>query len=98
PLARASRVGWRRVVVEKVPLFALGAAAAVVTFRVQSSAGAVASLERHPFGLRIANAIVAYAAYVWKTIWPTGLAVFYPPVDAFEPATVAGALAVLVAL
>jgi hypothetical protein len=84
-------------VLEKLPLFALSAAAAAVTFLVQSSAGAVASLEHQPFGMRAANAVVAYATYVWKTIWPTGLAVFYPPVDTFAPGAVLAALAVLVA-
>jgi tetratricopeptide (TPR) repeat protein len=98
PLDRVARLGWRRVVVEKLPLFALSAAAAVVTFLVQSRAGAVQSLEHQSVGARVANAVVSYAAYVWKTVWPTGLAVFYPPVDTFSVPTVLAAAALLAAL
>ncbi len=36
------------------------------------------SLETVPFGARCANAIVAYGTYLWKTIWPLDLAVYYP--------------------
>ena len=31
-----------------------------------------------PFDVRLANAAVAYVAYLGKTIWPAGLAIFYP--------------------
>lgn len=31
-----------------------------------------------PFGLRLANAAVAYATYLFKMVWPANLAVFYP--------------------
>ena len=51
---------------------------ALVTYQVQRSAGAVASLEGVPLGARVANALVAYVAYLRQTIWPAGLAVFYP--------------------
>jgi tetratricopeptide (TPR) repeat protein len=59
---------------EKLPLFALAAAGAVVTLVVQRAGGAVnpAAL----FGL--GNALVSYVVYVAKTFWPAGLAVFYP--------------------
>ncbi len=62
----------------KVPLFALVAAAAVMTLHSQSSAGAVHSLAGMPLGARVANALVSYATYVGKTFWPTNMAVFYP--------------------
>jgi tetratricopeptide (TPR) repeat protein len=31
-----------------------------------------------PLGVRLENAIYAYALYVWKAFWPAWLAVFYP--------------------
>ena len=31
-----------------------------------------------PFGLRVANAANSYVVYLWKTIWPVNLAIFYP--------------------
>ncbi len=66
------------LVLEKLPFFALAAASCVVTFLVQRASGAVAPLEKGPFELRLANALVAYARYLGKTVWPSDLAVFYP--------------------
>lgn len=70
--------GLRRCVVEKLPWLALSAAASVVTFLVQRSAGAVAPGNVFPLSYRIGNAIVSYAIYLRKTVWPSDLAVFYP--------------------
>ncbi|HEV7731666.1 MAG TPA: tetratricopeptide repeat protein [Candidatus Binatia bacterium] len=86
-----------RLVVEKLPLLALSVAASVVTFVVQRDAGAMATLEGLPLGERIANAIVAYATYLRLTVWPSGLAVFYPR-RPLSPVTVGGAAALLVAV
>jgi tetratricopeptide (TPR) repeat protein len=97
PLDRVRREGWRRLVLEKVPLLALSAGAAIVTFRVQSSAGAVASLEHQPLPARLENAVLAYVTYAWKTIWPSRLAVFYPQATSYPAVEVAAALGVLVA-
>jgi tetratricopeptide (TPR) repeat protein len=63
---------------EKLPLFALSAASAIVTVVVQKSSGAVEALATVPLGLRIENAFVAYILYIAKTFWPSGLAAFYP--------------------
>jgi tetratricopeptide (TPR) repeat protein len=68
----------QRLLAEKIPLFVLAAMSCVVTFLVQQSGGAVASLVHYPFGGRIANALVVYIAYLWKMVWPVHLAVFYP--------------------
>jgi tetratricopeptide (TPR) repeat protein len=66
------------LLVEKIPLLLLGAASSGVTVWAQSRRGAVQSLEQHPLSFRIANSIVSYAQYLWQTIWPMDLAVFYP--------------------
>ena len=63
---------------EKLPLFALAALSCIVTYVVQQKGGAVASLERIPPAVRIANALVSYIIYIGKMIWPDNLAVFYP--------------------
>jgi tetratricopeptide (TPR) repeat protein len=63
---------------EKIPLFVLSALSAVVTFLVQQQEGAIQSLELVPLKVRVANALVAYAGYLRKMIWPKDLAVFYP--------------------
>jgi Flp pilus assembly protein TadD len=69
----------RRLVLEKLPLLALSAAASVLTFVAQRSYGAMVSLNRFPLAARAANAAVAYAAYIGKAFWPADLAVLYPP-------------------
>ncbi|HUB78487.1 MAG TPA: tetratricopeptide repeat protein [Bryobacteraceae bacterium] len=68
PLKRGLRVR------EKLPLFALAAAGAAVTYFVQHAAGAV-----KPVGApAITNALLSYVWYIGKTLWPAGLACFYP--------------------
>jgi tetratricopeptide (TPR) repeat protein len=70
--------GLRGALVEKLPLFGLVAAASTVTFIVQREWGVVSTLESLPLGVRSANAVESYAIYVWTTLWPSGLAAFYP--------------------
>jgi protein O-mannosyl-transferase len=78
PLRRFSK----KAVVEKIPLFALSAAAAVIAYMAQQRGGAVSSLDEGPFGLRLENAAVSYVTYIFRFLWPARLAVFYP----FPPA------------
>jgi tetratricopeptide (TPR) repeat protein len=100
PLGRLR--GWRAVrgaLLEKWPLFALAAAACAVTLVTQERAGAIADADTLPFGPRVANALTAYAAYLGQSVWPRGLAVFYPhPADALPAWRVAGSAALLAAL
>jgi Tfp pilus assembly protein PilF len=69
-----------RLVVEKAPLVVLSAAVAAMTYVAEHQVGAVKSMASYPFEVRLANAVVAYALYIWKTIWPVDLAVLYPHV------------------
>jgi tetratricopeptide (TPR) repeat protein len=79
PLRRVGRrADWLRLALEKIPLFVLIGASAAVTYRAQLEQHAVANLGQFPVGLRIQNAAVAYVAYLSKSVWPTGLAVYYP--------------------
>jgi tetratricopeptide (TPR) repeat protein len=71
---------------EKYPLFALAAAASLVTYFAQR--GASASFASFPFSARLANAFAAYAAYLQKTFWPADLALFYP----YHPPPASGVL------
>jgi len=89
---------WPRVR-EKLPLLPLVIASCVITVLVQRRGGAVGSLEGFPLAARVGNAIVAYAAYLWKLFWPVDLYVPYlHPRGAISAAAVAGAAALLVAL
>jgi tetratricopeptide (TPR) repeat protein len=78
PLARYRRLGLPRLLLEKLPLFALAAAASATAVMAQRSGGVVGSLESYPLAVRLANAALSYLAYLKQTLWPTGFAVFYP--------------------
>jgi tetratricopeptide (TPR) repeat protein len=73
-----SRLTSLPLLVEKLPFFALAAASSVVTLLVQQRAGAVAAAGALPLELRLENAVVSYLLYLAKTVWPSGLAIFYP--------------------
>lgn len=95
PGAKGFTVPWP-LVREKIPLFALSAASSVATFAIQSTGKAVGSLTAFPLSARVSNALTSYVGYLWKTVRPAGLAVFYPHPGANLPfAHVAGAVLVL---
>jgi len=67
-----------RLVLEKVPFFALAVGSSIVTFIVQERGGAVKLLEMYSIQTRIINAFVAYMEYIVNMVWPVKLAVLYP--------------------
>lgn len=67
-----------QLVIEKVPFFVVTVTSCVITFMVQQHGGAVGTLETYSFEARLGNAIVVYVTYLVKTVWPVGLAFFYP--------------------
>ena len=86
-----------RLLLEKAPLFALSALAIVATLSAQ--AGAILPRGNLPFPLRLENAVWSYLAYLGKTVWPVGLAVYYPhPGDTLPASWVAGATVILLVL
>jgi protein O-mannosyl-transferase len=64
---------------EKVPLFALAAVSAAITMAAQRADG---NKMFYPLSLRLEYAVVAYARYIQKALWPAKLAAFYPHPDA----------------
>jgi len=78
PKAQSEAVPLRRLIGEKVPLFLLAAGSSFMTYYAQQKGGAVGTFQEFPIGVRAANALVSYVAYISKTVWPTGLAIFYP--------------------
>jgi tetratricopeptide (TPR) repeat protein len=86
-LAASLRAKWA--------MLALVAADAAVTYRAQAASGAVAARDALPFAVRAANAVDSLRAYLVDSVWPSGLAVFYPhPIAVTSPgATLATALA-----
>lgn len=95
PLGRLS-LGWRRLILEKLPLLALSAASSVITIHYQETS--LAPLDVVPWSLRAANALVSYAAYLGKLFLPRHLAVFYPIPPAIPAWKVAGAALLLIAI
>lgn len=87
----------RRLYLEKIPLFVLSAVACILTFILQKrTAGAISPL---PLLWRVQNAFASYVIYVWKTLWPTRLAVFYPhPNDTLPLLEVISAILLLLAI
>jgi tetratricopeptide (TPR) repeat protein len=73
----AAIVPWP-LVSEKIPLFALTILSSIVTFYAQQKGGAMSTLDDIPLLKRLGNALIAYASYIVKTVFPQGLAVFYP--------------------
>ncbi len=67
-----------RLLLEKVPLFALSAASGWITVLAQRSGFAVRRLQEYPLGARLENVPVAGALYLWKMLWPARLAALYP--------------------
>ncbi len=62
---------------EKWPFCLMSAASCVITFLAQHDT-AVSSLTADPMGIRLENALTAYAGYLWKMVWPLDLGIFYP--------------------
>ena len=73
------RAALYRILIEKIPFFALAAVSSVITFLVQQSSGAIADINALPLKSRLANVFLSYATYIGKMFWPQNLAVFYPP-------------------
>src|SRR5437867_11946690 len=89
----------KKLIIEKIPLFALVAVSAVVTFLAQSHLGGVRTFTEAPVALRLSNPLVSYAKYLLLTFWPNDLAVFYPFARTGIPAwQIIGAALLLIAI
>jgi len=96
PLDRARLA---RAVLEKLPLLVLVAAASVVTLFAPRQGGNFPHAALLPFDQRLANAAVSYVVYLGQSVWPSGLAVFYPhPADGLPAWQVVGSAALLALL
>ena len=76
PFERLQRGISPRVILEKIPFFALSVISSVITFIAQRKGGAVST--SISLGARVANAIVSYVHYILDLFWPTHLSVLYP--------------------
>jgi tetratricopeptide (TPR) repeat protein len=86
-----------RLILEKVPLFFMAAAGGAITLYVHRREHALTAAM--PLSWRVRNAIFSYLAYLRKTIWPSGLAPYYPhPENSLSWAVVALAALVLLGI
>ena len=85
----------RRLITEKIPLFALSICSCIVTLFTQRQGPN--PIDQLPFLWRVNNTFVSYVTYIWQMLWPVRLAVFYPhPNDRLPLLEVTVAIAFLV--
>jgi tetratricopeptide (TPR) repeat protein len=91
PLARlaSARDLWPRLR-EKAPFFALVAGSCLVTLAAQE-----AGMKSVPLELRLENALVAYAEYLWRVVDPRELAAMYPYREFISTRALLGSLALV---
>lgn len=61
--------------VEKLPLLALSLTSGIITLLAHEGLGLTEEIHGLPLGLRVENALVSYARYIGKMIWPEKLSV-----------------------
>ena len=77
-IAGSQRKSDWRLVLEKLPLFALSALSIYIFSLSVQHSGTAISMQSVPMKLRLANGLVSCVSYISKTIWPQNLAIFYP--------------------
>jgi Flp pilus assembly protein TadD len=80
-VSRSRQAPFWRLILEKVPLFLLSAADALVTMLAQQNA-VHQGQENYALPLRFANALLSYARYVAHAFWPVHLSPAYPHLPA----------------
>jgi protein O-mannosyl-transferase len=93
---QANRAPLFRVVVEKIPLFALSLASSIVTWRAQQTA--MRTITQVPLFSRAVNAVLSYVRYLWQLLWPVNLAPFYPYQRQISLLSLAAAALLLIAI
>lgn len=77
PLNRQTKPMLYRLVVEKIPFVLLAVLSCWITFFVQKSTGAVASMDQVSLAQRVEHLPISYGWYVQNFFWPIKLSVFY---------------------
>jgi tetratricopeptide (TPR) repeat protein len=68
---------WR-LVREKLPFLALTVFTGLLTVLAEERVDALPSVTLLPLKVRLANALLSYGCYLWQTVWPVNLAIYYP--------------------
>lgn len=96
PLKRTFPI--RKLIAEKIPLFAMSAAFSIFTYFVQKKSGSMAQLEHWTFDLRLSNTLIAYWRYIEKLFWPSKLSPLYLPTLNWSILWVVAAAVMLIAV
>jgi protein O-mannosyl-transferase len=87
------------LLVEKLPLLAMCAASSVVTVKAQYAGGAMSGpMNSFSFSNRMGNAVLSYARYIGKALWPSRLALMYPHPRALNTWQLSAALFLLLVI
>jgi Flp pilus assembly protein TadD len=81
-----------RLILEKVPFFVLATIAILLTVLSSQHLEALVATTSVPLSLRIGNGLISYVSYIGKMVWPSNLAVFYPPPETIPWWQVAAAI------
>jgi Flp pilus assembly protein TadD len=68
----------KNLIKEKIPFLIIAIIISVVSWMSQYIAGAMTDLDTIPLQARIELSLVSYIKYLYKLLWPTRLAFFYP--------------------
>jgi tetratricopeptide (TPR) repeat protein len=91
-------VPFWRLIVEKIPFFAVSLALCAETFHIQKTGGAMLDTLNLPIAARVSNSIASYVRYPAKMVWPENLAALYIRHGDWPIGEAVGALVLLVAV
>lgn len=86
------------LVKEKIPFLLCAGASSFLTLYAQGKGGAIADLTMVPFRLRCENALVSTVTYLYKTIFPHDLAIYYPLPSSFPVWQVGSSALILITI
>jgi hypothetical protein len=88
PLRRVRALGWRRVLVEKIPYAAASLVGAVVTLVAVKHGSGFTDYHQYGPAARVAMTGYGLLFYPWKWLWPVGLSPLYELPDHLDPLAV----------
>jgi tetratricopeptide (TPR) repeat protein len=98
PLSRWPKTPLKKLLLEKIPFFAIAVAGSLVAFMAQNTGGSVTPGDTLTLSARLANAAVSYVRYIGMSFWPANLCVMYPHPGHWPADTVACAALALAVL
>jgi len=88
----------KKIAREKIPFILLAFVLSSLTLWAHHQGHMIVSWEQLPLSVRLLNAVIFYAAYLSKMLWPVNLASFYPYEQFFPLWKILGSLLILAAI